>query len=111
MSGDSRPSYFGELHDDSSRPQAAAVSVEVSPLVYFHDLLTVLENIEENDDNCTIALSGIKERIMNKHVRARRLRKTTLSTREEVDGEEGRIVGATHTRQVYSFLNSSYCND
>ena len=70
-------------------------------------------HIEENDDNCKIALSGIKERIMNKHVRARRLRKTTLSTREEVDGEEGRVhvVGATNTRQVYSFLNSSHCKD
>ena len=95
--------YFEKLRDDSSRPQAAAVSVEVSPIVYFHALLTVLENNEENDNNCTKAMREIKDRMMNKHIRAGRIRKTTLSTREEVDG---RIVGATHTRQVYSFVKS-----
>ena len=104
---DSRPSYFGKLHaNNSCRPHAAAVSVEVSPLVYFRDLLTVLgdiDDIEENDDECTDVLDGIEERMMNKHIRAGRLRKITVSTREEID-EEGLTVSTPRTRSVFSFL-------
>ena len=83
---DSRPSYFGKLHDNSPRPHAAAISVEVSPLLHFRDLLTVLgdiDDIEENDDECTDVLDRIEGRMMDKHIRAGRLRKITVSTRED----------------------------
>ena len=105
---ESRPrSYVGKLHDDTSRPHAAAVSVEVSPLVYFHELFTKLEEIEiiDGDDECANILNDIEQRMMKKHIRAGRLRKRTLMIRE-IDEEE-RAVGESHTRSIFSFASPS----